>query len=219
MMSDIKKKLKAVRDILPSDVQLIAVSKTHPSEIILDAYNEGQRFFGENKVQELLEKYEKLPKDIEWHIIGHLQTNKVKQIAPFISLIESVDSLKLLKEIDKQAAKYGRKIPILLQVYIATEESKFGLDQTELELILDRLNEGSFPNVSLRGFMGMATFTSDKERISKEFSFLQGLFEKYKNSPSFTLDILSMGMSGDYLIAIENGATHVRVGSAIFGSR
>jgi len=218
-MSEIAKRLEAIKNTLPSHVHLVAVSKTHPSEIILDAYNQGQRLFGENRVQELLEKYELLPKDIQWHLIGHLQTKKVRQIAPFISLIESVDSLKLLKEIDKEAAKAARRIPILLQVFIATEESKFGLDQTELSSILTEIANGKFPNIELRGFMGMATFTDNKEKIAEEFSFLNSLFEKYKYSNSFNLDILSMGMSGDYPIAIENGATHVRVGSAIFGSR
>ena len=161
-MSEIAKRLEAIKNTLPSHVHLVAVSKTHPSEIILDAYNQGQRLFGENRVQELLEKYELLPKDIQWHLIGHLQTKKVRQIAPFISLIESVDSLKLLKEIDKEAAKAARRIPILLQVFIATEESKFGLDQTELSSILTEIANGKFPNIELRGFMGMATFTDNK---------------------------------------------------------
>jgi len=218
-MTDIANKIKAIEDGLPDEVQLVVVSKTHPIEKILEAYQYGHRVFGENRVQELLEKYSTLPKDIHWHLIGHLQSKKVKQIAPFISLIESVDSLKLLKEIDKEARKCERIIPVLLQVYIASEESKFGLSPEELTSILECITEGEFPNIKLKGFMGMATFTDDKDQVAQEFHFLSELFQQYKRHKSLELDILSMGMSGDYPIAIENGATHIRVGSAIFGSR
>lgn len=208
--------LNTIND-LPDHVQLVAVSKTHPVEEIQHTYDLGQRVFGENKVQELTEKYPLLPKDIQWHLIGHLQTNKVKYIAEFIDTIQSVDSDKLLEEIDKQAAKFQRKIKVLLQVKIAEEETKFGLEIHEAkELFQDYLN-GKFPNVEITGLMGMATFTDDEHQITKEFTLLKQIFDKL--SLLKKLDTLSMGMSGDYKTAIACGANSVRIGSAIFGSR
>lgn len=204
-------------------VALIAVSKTKPIEDILELYHLGQRDFGENYVQEMVEKYQQLPKDIRWHFIGHLQSNKVKIIAPFVSLIHSVDSEKLLKEIDKQAKKNNRIIDCLLQVYIAKEETKFGLDEGELHSIVTRVfdtdyantvTENSFKNVCIKGFMGMASFTNDQEIVRKEFRFLESLFDKYP-----TFNILSMGMSADYKMAIKEGSNMVRIGSLFFGKR
>lgn len=207
---------KTIND-LPQNVQLVAVSKTHPIEHIQHVYNLGQRIFGENKVQELAEKYPQLPKDIQWHLIGHLQTNKVKYIAEFIDTIQSVDSEKLLEEIDRQAAKFQRKIKVLLQVKIAEEETKFGLEIHEAkEIFQDDLN-GKYPNIEITGLMGMATFTDDKNQVTKEFTLLKQIFDKL--SLLKKLDTLSMGMSGDYKEAIACGANSVRIGSAIFGSR
>jgi PLP dependent protein len=199
---------------------LIAVSKTHPPEKIQEAYDAGQRIFGENKVQEMVSKYEALPKDIQWHMIGHLQTNKVKLIAPFVSLIHSVDSEKVLSEIDKQGGKAGRVIPCLLQVHIAEEETKFGFNETELfDVVLKKLS--AFANVKVHGLMGMATLTDNQDRIRKEFRHLKRLFEKLKgmNLPYAEINELSMGMSADYKIALEEGSTLVRIGSALFGTR
>ena len=199
---------------LADNIHLVAVSKTKPNELIIEAYGAGQRIFGENKVQELVEKEESLPKDIEWHMIGHLQTNKVKYIAPFVSLIHAVDSKKLIKEINKRAEQNNRVIPCLLQVHIAQEESKFGLDKDGVIEIL----KTDFPNVSIVGLMGMATFTDNKNQIRKEFKYLKDIFDELKESqPNFS--ILSMGMSGDYSIAIEEGSNMVRIGSSIFGER
>ncbi|OWK98805.1 YggS family pyridoxal phosphate enzyme [Kaistella haifensis DSM 19056] len=207
---------KTIND-LPQNVQLVAVSKTHPIEHIQHVYNLGQRIFGENKVQELAEKYPQLPKDIQWHLIGHLQTNKVKYIAEFIDTIQSVDSEKLLEEIDRQAAKFQRKIKVLLQVKIAEEETKFGLEIHEAkEIFQDDLN-GKYPNIEITGLMGMATFTDDNNQVTKEFTLLKQIFDKL--SLLKKLDTLSMGMSGDYKEAIACGANSVRIGSAIFGSR
>jgi pyridoxal phosphate enzyme (YggS family) len=215
--------IKIAKDLKEKKVTLVAVSKTKPIEDILELYHLGQRDFGENYVQELLEKYQQLPKDIRWHFIGHLQSNKVKLIAPFVSLIHSVDSEKLLKEIDKQAKKNNRVIDCLLQVYIAKEETKFGLDAVELHSIITRIfdtdctnsvKEKSFRNVCIKGFMGMASFTNDQEIVRKEFKFLKCLFDKYS-----TFDILSMGMSADYKMAIEEGSNMVRIGSLLFGKR
>jgi PLP dependent protein len=204
---------------LPKEVTLVAVSKTKPIKDLEEAYAAGQRDFGENKVQELVDKYENLPKDIRWHMIGHLQTNKVKYIAPFVHLIHGVDSLKLLQEIDKQAAKSNRKINTLLQIYIATEESKYGLSESELDEIIAK--KDTFQNIVFSGFMGMASFTSDQNQVKREFSFLKQLFDKTKSSDVFgeSFQILSMGMSGDYPLAIACGSTMVRVGSSIFGER
>jgi len=202
---------------IPENVQLVAVSKMHPVEKIQQVYDLGQRVFGENKVQELLEKFPLLPGDIQWHLIGHLQTNKVKYIAEFIDTIQSVDSEKLLTEIDKQAEKYKRKIKVLLQVKIAEEETKFGLEINEAkELFADYLN-GRYPNIEITGLMGMATFTDDKNQVRKEFMYLKQIFDQL--SLLKKLDTLSMGMSDDFQIAINCGANSVRIGSAIFGNR
>ena len=208
--------LKTIND-LPQNVQIVAVSKTHPIEEIQHVYNLGQRIFGENKVQELTEKHPQLPKDIQWHLIGHLQTNKVKYIAEFIDTIQSVDSEKLLEEIDKQAAKFQRKIKILLQVKIAEEETKFGLEIHEAKEIFQNYLNGKFPNVEITGLMGMATFTDDKKQVTKEFTVLKQMFDKL--SLLKKLETLSMGMSADFREAIDCGANSVRIGSAIFGSR
>jgi len=203
-------------------VKLIAVSKTKSNEEILEAYQAGQRVFGENMVQELVGKQEALPKDIEWHLIGHLQSNKVKYIAPFVALIQSVDSLKLLKEIDKQAKKNNRTIDCLLQIHIAVEDTKFGLDHVELIELLRSEDFTHLTNVRIRGLMGIATNTSNPKEIKEEFRELKSLFDGIKVS-FFTdaehFDTLSMGMSSDYKIAIEQGSTMVRLGSTIFGSR
>ncbi len=207
---------------LPSEVTLIAVSKTKPVEMIREAYNAGQRHFGENKVQEMCDKHPLLPEDIQWHLIGHLQTNKVKYIAPFVKLIHSVDSLKLLKEIDKQAAKNDRVIDCLLQFHIAKEETKFGLDLDEACELLKSDEYHSLKNIRLVGVMGMATFTENEEVIREEFKFLKGLFDQLKNefiSLKDHFSVISMGMSGDYKLAIEEGSTMIRVGSSIFGGR
>lgn len=201
---------------------LVAVSKTHPEEAIMEAYQAGIRDFGENKVQELVEKSEKLPKDIRWHMIGHLQRNKVKYMAGFVHLIHGVDSLKLLKEINKQAVKADRTINCLLQVHIAEEESKFGFDEAELMEMLEDEILPTLKNVKIIGLMGMATFTEDEQQVLREFEGLQSLFEKMKKMDlpdNFDLKELSMGMSGDYLLAQRKGSTMVRIGSAIFGER
>ncbi|QKG80499.1 YggS family pyridoxal phosphate-dependent enzyme [Tenuifilum thalassicum] len=215
-------KLNTIKSELPSHVKLIAVSKTHPVEAIMEAYNAGHRLFGENKVQELVSKYEQMPKDIEWHLIGHLQTNKVKYIAPFVSLIHSVDSLKLLKTINKEAAKNNRVIDCLLQVHIAQEETKFGLSTQELHDILKSPELDQLNNIRICGLMGMATFTDNIQQVRNEFRNLKNIFDEVKNAnfqtESFFKEI-SMGMSGDYRIAIEEGSTMVRIGSNIFGHR
>ena len=216
-LKEVTTNYQKIKTSLPPEVQLVAVSKTHPVEKILEVYNLGQRVFGENKVQELREKQPLLPKDIQWHLIGHLQTNKVKYIADFVDTIQSVDSARLLEEIDRQAAKHNRKIKVLLQVKIAEEESKFGLEIHEAkELFTDWLN-GNYQNVEVEGLMGMATFTDNKAQVMKEFTFLKQIFDKM--SLQKPLKILSMGMSDDYLLAIDCGANSVRIGSAIFGNR
>ncbi len=205
------------------NARLVAVSKTKPNEQILALYEEGQRDFGENKVQELVEKYEQLPNDIQWHMIGHLQTNKVKYIAPFVHLIHSVDSLKVLKEIQKQAKKSERTISVLLQMHIAEEESKFGLDKIELQEILEFYTTPNtkFTNIKIAGLMGMATFTDDEKQVAKEFAQLKDTFTFCKESFLLNDEFqeISMGMSGDYKIAIEQGSTLVRIGSLLFGER
>lgn len=209
-------------EIANSQVELVAVSKTKSVEDIMVAYEAGQRAFGENLVQELVEKYDQLPKDIEWHQIGHLQTNKVKYIAPFIHLIHSVDSLKLLKEIDKQAKKNNRVIDCLLQVFIATEESKFGLDHVELIELLRSEEFEQLENIRIRGLMGIATLTENEKEIKEEFYELKNLFSSIKASyfrKNANFNILSMGMSSDYKIAIEQGSNMIRLGSIIFGKR
>ena len=218
----IAENLKEVKSNLTPEVTLVAVSKTKPNSAIGDAYATGQRIFGENKVQELVDKYETLPKDIEWHLIGHLQTNKVKYVAPFVSLIHAVDSLKLLKEINKQAVKNDRIIPVLLQFHIAEETSKFGFSLKEVHELLVSDDFLNLKNVEIKGVMGMATFTSNQEQVRNEFMELNNIFHElkaryFKFSESFKE--ISMGMSGDYQIAIEEGSTMVRVGSTIFGSR
>ncbi|WP_100074076.1 YggS family pyridoxal phosphate-dependent enzyme [Chryseobacterium camelliae] len=206
-----------IKNRLPAHVQLVAVSKTHPVSAIREVYDLGQRIFGENKVQELTEKQLELPQDIQWHIIGHLQTNKVKYIAGFIDTIQSVDSEKLLKEIDKEAAKHNRTIKVLLQVKIAEEDTKYGLTKDESRELFRQSLNGAFPHIAISGLMGMATFTEDKEQVRKEFMSLKELFDEFSHDK--TLETLSMGMSDDFPVAIECGANSVRVGSAIFGQR
>lgn len=212
----IAENLKKIKATIPTEVTLVAVSKTKPNEAIMEAYDAGQRVFGENKVQDLVLKAELLPNDIQWHMIGHLQTNKVKFIAPFISLIHGVDSVKLLKEINKRAAQNDRVINCLLQIHIAQEETKFGFDESEAAELL--MHHSEFSNIQIVGLMGMATNTSEDLQIRKEFSNLKELSLKLSNA-QFKLPIISMGMSGDYLLAIKEGSTMVRVGSALFGSR
>ncbi|RKR13376.1 hypothetical protein CLV91_2095 [Maribacter vaceletii] len=214
----IKQNLQQIKDTLPSNVTLVAVSKTKPVTDLQEAYNAGQRIFGENKIQEMVQKWETLPKDIEWHMIGHVQRNKVKYMAEFISLIHGVDSLKLLTEINKQAAKHNRIISCLLQIHIATEETKFGLNEEELITLLTSEDFKNLKNIEIKGLMGMATFTSNKNQIKKEFSSLKSIYNNTKETiPS--ISIISMGMSGDYQIAVEEGSTMVRIGSSIFGVR
>jgi pyridoxal phosphate enzyme (YggS family) len=217
-MAIIADNIAALKKNLLKGVELIAVSKTKPIEAIQDAYDGGQRIFGENKAQELSEKFESLPKDIEWHMIGHMQRNKVKYIAPFISLIHSVDSLRLLEEINKRAAQNNRKIACLLQAFIAKEETKFGFDLSELEDLGYSDLQSQFPNIIFKGLMGMASNVSDKNQVKNEFSSLRDRFDAMKNTFE-DFEVLSMGMSGDYEIAIEVGSTHIRIGSALFGSR
>lgn len=219
---DIEKYKQLLDEIKPYHARLVAVSKTKPVEDIMQLYNAGQRIFGENKVQELAAKYEQLPKDIEWHLIGHLQTNKVKYIAPFVSLIQSVDSLKLLQEIDKQAAKNNRVINCLLQVYIASEETKFGLDEQELNQLITSNGFTALKNIRICGLMGMATNTDNEVQIEHEFASLKAMFAKLKNTHFNNADWfteISMGMSSDYNLALKQGATLIRVGSILFGSR
>lgn len=217
----IAENLNHIKSSLPKDVTLIAVTKTHPPEKLMEVYNAGHKIFGENKVQEMCDKYEVLPKDIEWHLIGHLQTNKVKYIAPFVSLIHSVDSLKLLQEINKQALKNNRIIDCLLQIYIANEETKFGLSFEEAETLFNSDEFKLLKNIKVCGFMGMATNTDDQEQIRKEFRSLKQFFNKHNTHLTFNLSpiTLSMGMSSDYEIATKEGSTMVRVGSLIFGNR
>ena len=215
---DIPNNLKTIlKELETTNTTLVAVSKTHPPELIMEAYNAGQRIFGENKVQEMTAKYETLPKDIQWHLIGHLQTNKVSDIAPFVTLIHSVDSLKLLQVINKEAEKNNLIIDCLLQVFIATEESKFGLSFDEAIAILKSNEARLSKNIRITGLMGMATFTDDTAIIRNEFKSLKQFYDSLKNEHNFS--ILSMGMSSDYRIAIEEGSNMVRIGSAIFGER
>ncbi|MGJ3235863.1 YggS family pyridoxal phosphate-dependent enzyme [Marivirga sp.] len=217
----IAENLSAVKNSL-GNCQLVAVSKTKPNEDLMEAYEAGQRALGENKVQELTDKAETLPKDIEWHMIGHLQRNKVKYIAPFVHLIHSVDSVRLLKEINKQGKKIDRVIPVLLQIHIAEEENKYGLDEQELHELLSSEAFKEMNHVEVKGLMGMATFTDDQDKIRREFKSLKKLFDKTSaqyNDEKLKLKELSMGMSGDYEIAIEEGSTMVRIGSKIFGER
>jgi pyridoxal phosphate enzyme (YggS family) len=211
-----------IKQLATTNTKLVAVSKTKPAEEILKLYHKGHRVFGENKAQELSEKYEALPKDIEWHFIGHLQRNKVKYLAPFIAMLHGVDSLRLLKEVNKQAKKHDRVIACLLQFHIAEEETKYGLDLAEAKAILESEAYQNMENVQICGVMGMATFTDDEQQIKREFDQLRGIFETLKaeffaDNPDFKE--ISMGMSGDYLIAQQAGSTMVRIGTLLFGER
>lgn len=223
MQGNVRKNLRAIENELAGTAaRLLPVSKTFPASRIREAYEAGYRDFGENRVQEILEKRPQLPEDIRWHLIGHLQSNKVKQIAPFIHLIHSVDSEKLLEEIQKQAVRAGRRLAVLLQVHIAEEESKSGWDAAELRKWVNQGGPGRFPDVDFLGLMGMATFTEDEEKIRKEFRSLAELkaeLSAASHFSNFQLEELSMGMSGDYRIAVEEGSTLVRMGSAVFGGR
>lgn len=220
-MTEVQENITNLKKQIPAGVKLVAVSKFKPKELLLEAYEIGFRAFGENYVQELVDKYEALPKDIEWHFIGHLQTNKVKYIAPFVHLIHSVDSFKLLKEIDKQAAKNERVIECLIQIYIAKEDSKTGMDKAEYLEMLESDEFNSLKNVKVNGLMGMSTFTDNMELVREEFRSLKELFEESKTiqADNFSLEEISMGMSGDWQLAVEEGSTMIRVGSSIFGSR
>ena len=213
--------LLQINSQLPNHVTLVAVSKTKPVADLLEAYNAGQRIFGENKIQEMTEKWEQMPKDIQWHMIGHVQTNKVKFMAEYVSLIHGVDSLKLLQEINKQALKHHRVIDCLLQIYIADEETKFGLDETELVELLTSNEFKELQNIRIVGLMGMATFTDNQNQIKEEFEHLKEIFDNTNKLETLNLKLetLSMGMSGDYKLAIECGSTMVRIGSSIFGNR
>ena len=217
-MSEVAQYLKSLRARLDAGVVLVAVSKRQPIEKLLSAYEAGQRDFGENKVQELLEKQPQMSTDVRWHMIGHLQTNKVKFIAPFIHLVHSVDSVKLLREIDKRAGQNERVIGVLLQIGIAQESTKSGMEKSLLQEIVERSAQGEWPNIQIRGLMGMATHTPDEQQIRKEFRELHRMFEQGRNQGS-DWDVLSMGMSGDLQIAQEEGSTMVRVGTAAFGPR
>ena len=218
--------LNSIKASLPANVTLVAVSKTKPVSDLMQAYEAGQRIFGENKIQEMADKWEEMPKDIQWHMIGHVQTNKVKYMAPFVSLIHGVDSLKLLQEINKQALKNNRIIDCLLQIHIAEEETKFGLDENELNSLLSSTEFKEMKNIRILGLMGMATFTENQNQIKKEFKHLKSIFDSIqqnKDAQQYTaidnFSIISMGMSGDYQLAIECGSTMVRIGSSIFGGR
>lgn len=210
--------IQTVKASIPSEVTLVAVSKTKTVPEIMQAYDAGHRVFGENKIQEMVAKWEEMPKDIQWHMIGHVQRNKVKYMAPFVNLIHAVDSFRLLNEINKQARKHDRIIDCLLQLKIADEESKFGMSEVEATALLDSEEIKTLENVKIKGLMGMATFTDNVNQLKKEFGYLREVFEKLKTQHP-DLQILSMGMSGDYALAIEHGSTMVRVGSAIFGAR
>lgn len=215
----IKENLLKIKTSLPNHVTLVAVSKTKPISAIEEAYEAGQRIFGENRAQELKEKAESLPKDIEWHMIGHLQRNKVKYIAPYVTLIHGVDSERLLDQINKEAEKACRKIPVLIQVHIAEESSKFGFSIEEVKAFFKNFDSDEYPNTEVVGMMGMATFTDDNQQIAREFASLRKVFDWVNENTSFNLSILSMGMSGDYEIAITQGSSMIRIGSSIFGSR
>ena len=214
--------IEKIKQQLSQNIKLIAVSKTKPVETLMEAYNSGQKIFGENKVQELVGKFEQMPKDIEWHMIGHLQSNKVKYIIPFVALIHSVDSENILIEINKQAAKINKIQKVLLQISIADEETKFGFEEAELFKLLVKFNKQEFTNIEIVGLMGMATFTDNEEQIANEFAGLKKLFDNVKStyfSSQASFNQLSMGMSSDYQIAIANGSNLIRVGSTIFGGR
>jgi len=217
----IKSNLLNIKSSLPENVTLVAVSKTKPVADLMEAYEAGQRVFGENKIQEMADKFEQMPKDIEWHMIGHVQTNKVKFMATFVSLVHGVDSLKLLEEINKQALKNDRIIDCLLQIHIAEEDTKFGLDEVELNNLLNSETFKNLKNIKVKGLMGMATFTENQDQIKKEFLHLKSIFDQTQELKSVNcqLSTLSMGMSGDYQLAIDCGSTMVRIGSSIFGTR
>jgi len=218
----IKQNLNTIKESLPKHVTLVAVSKTKPIEMLQEAYSAGQRIFGENKIQEMTTKWEILPKDIEWHMIGHLQRNKVKYMAEYVHLIHAVDSLKLLQEINKQAQKHSRVIDCLLQIKIAQEETKFGLTPQEASDLLASEVFSTLKNIRITGVMGMATFTDNQEQVKEEFKRLKQVFDIFKTQPetlNFKPEIISMGMSGDYKLAIDCGSTMIRVGSSIFGVR
>lgn len=210
-----------IKSSLPSHVTLVAVSKTKPVPDLMEAYHAGQRIFGENKIQEMTEKWQQMPKDIEWHMIGHVQSNKVKYMIPYVKLIHGVDSLKLLKEINRLAVKWRKHVNVLLQIYIAEEETKFGLDENELAEIFNSDEVKQMTNITITGLMGMASFTTNQEQIKKEFLHLKSLFDTYQseNEGNCQLQTLSMGMSGDYELAIACGSNMIRVGSSIFGGR
>jgi pyridoxal phosphate enzyme (YggS family) len=217
----IQSNLNSIKASLPENVTLVAVSKTKPVSDLMQAYEAGQRIFGENKIQEMTDKWEEMPKDIQWHMIGHVQSNKVKFMAPFVSLIHGVDSLKLLQEINKQALKNNRIIDCLLQIYIAEEESKFGLDENELNELLFSSEFKEMKNIRILGLMGMATFTDNQNQIKKEFTHLKSIFDSIQSieNENLKLNTISMGMSGDFQLAIDCGSTMVRIGSIIFGGR
>lgn len=218
----IQSNLLEIKATLPEHVTLVAVSKTKPVPDLMEAYNAGQRIFGENKIQEMAGKYEEMPKDIEWHMIGHVQTNKVKYMASFVSLVHGVDSLKLMAEINKQAKKNNRTINCLLQMHIAEEETKFGMDESELNELLASEEFKQMENIRVTGLMGMATFTEDEKQVEKEFKYLKSAFDGLSKQPeilNLKPETLSMGMSGDYKLAIACGSTMVRIGSSIFGGR
>ena len=214
----IKENLQQIKSKLPEHVTLVAVSKTKPVSDLMEAYDTGQRIFGENKIQEMAEKYGEMPKDFQWHMIGHVQTNKVKYMAEFVRLIHGVDSLKLLKEINKQAKKYNRVIDCLLQIKIATEDSKFGMSAEDASTLFQSDEFSELKHINVIGLMGMATFTDDTAHVETEFKFLKSTFNKLCKLNS-ELKIISMGMSGDYALAIDSGSTMIRVGSSIFGAR
>lgn len=213
--------LLQIKSQLPSNVTLVAVSKTKPIEDLMEAYNAGQRIFGENKIQEMTEKWQQMPKDIEWHMIGHVQSNKVKYMVPYVKLIHGVDSFKLLKEINRQAVRWRKNINCLLQIHIAEEETKFGLNENELIELLNSDEFKEMTNIKVIGLMGMATFTDNQGQIKKEFQNLKNIFDKLQQLETLNLKLetLSMGMSGDYQLAIDCGSTMVRIGSSIFGTR
>jgi len=218
----LSERFEKIKAVIPPEITLVAVSKTYSNEVIQEAYNLGQRVFGENRVQELTSKFETLPKDIEWHLIGHLQKNKIKYIAPFVKMIHAVDSLELLQTIEKEGQKINRKIPCLIQLHIAQEESKFGFSFEEARAFFEKLETYNFSFAEINGLMGMASFTENIAQVEQEFESLAQLFQeikskKYAHLPHFNQ--LSMGMSGDYSIAIQKGSTMVRIGSALFGTR
>jgi pyridoxal phosphate enzyme (YggS family) len=217
----IQENLLQIKSKIPEHVTLVAVSKTKPVEDLMEAYQAGQRIFGENKIQEMTEKWQQMPKDIEWHMIGHVQSNKVKYMVPYVKLIHGVDSLKLLKEINRQAVRWRKNINCLLQIHIANEETKFGLNENELQEIVNSDEFKAMSNIKVIGLMGMASFTDNQEQIKTEFDYLKSLFDKFQEvkTSNFELQTLSMGMSGDYQLAIDCGSTMVRIGSSIFGTR